>query len=93
MHRKSDFTILLLVLAGVFKTGTAIAVDGDVDYSAPYLWVDPETGEVSTVNPGPQPKVHTETAGSTRDKPAITAPPVEAKPGASPAPGKTVEVD
>lgn len=43
--------LLLPVLA-------AQATDGDVDYSAPYIWVNPETGQIETINPGPQPKAH-----------------------------------
>ena len=38
------------------------AVDGDVVYSAPYIWVNPETGEIETVNPGPRLKNHEQVA-------------------------------
>lgn len=48
---------ILLSLAPGFA-GPAFAGDGDVDYSAPYITLDPETGELVTVNPGPQLKSH-----------------------------------
>jgi hypothetical protein len=35
-----------------------LATDGDVVYSAPYIWVNPETGQIETVNPGPRLKAH-----------------------------------
>ena len=47
---------LLLILAV-----PALAGDGDVDYSAPYITVDPETGKLITVNPGPELKMHAPT--------------------------------
>ena len=34
------------------------ASDGDVDYSSPYITVDPETGQLVTRNPGPHLKNH-----------------------------------
>ena len=45
-------TAILLMLAG----GYAAAYDGDVDFSAPYLTVDPETGKLITVDPKAQPQ-------------------------------------
>jgi hypothetical protein len=66
---------LIVLLSGMLMVPVVFAVDGDVDYAAPYLWVDPETGQVSTINPGPQPKVHTETADNSRtpaEKPDMT---------------------
>jgi len=68
MYQVSFFRFLIIILAGMLIVPVAFAVDGDVDYAAPYLWVDPETGQVSTVSPGPQPKVHLETAGDSRTK-------------------------
>jgi len=47
--------ITVISIAGVF------ASDGDVNYSAPYITVDPETGKLITVNPGPELKMHTNT--------------------------------
>ena len=34
------------------------ASDGDVDYTAPYITVDPATGQLVTRNPGPHLKSH-----------------------------------
>lgn len=47
-------------LAAILLTAsfTLYATDGDVQYSAPYIWVNPETGQVETVNPGPTLKTH-----------------------------------
>jgi len=36
----------------------AVASDGDVDYSTPYITVDPVTGQLVTKNPGPKLKAH-----------------------------------
>jgi len=52
------FVFEIAVLAGLLTVSNALASDGDVDYSAPYITVDPETGQLITVNPGPQLKVH-----------------------------------
>jgi len=51
-------TTLATVLGGTPGVTYVFAIDGDVQYSAPYLWVDPETGEISTRSDGPQPKAH-----------------------------------
>jgi len=42
-------------------SGYNYAYDGDVDFSAPYLTVDPETGKLITVDPTkePAPPLHT----------------------------------
>ncbi len=48
----------IAVLAGLLSVTNVLASDGDVDYSAPYITVDPETGQLITVNPGPRLKVH-----------------------------------
>jgi len=68
MYRASFHRFLIIILTGMLIVPVVFAVDGDVDYSAPYLWVDPETGQVSTVKPGPEPKVHLETAGDSRTR-------------------------
>lgn len=49
---------LTLAVACLALPAVATAGDGDVDYSAPYITVDPETGKLITVNPGPTMKVH-----------------------------------
>jgi hypothetical protein len=50
--------IEIVAVAGLLSAGNTFASDGDVDYSAPYITVDPETGKLVTVNPGPQLRVH-----------------------------------
>lgn len=55
---------LLLFLFPALTPGIVLASDGDVDYSAPYITVDPETGELVTVNPGPQMKTHDASSGN-----------------------------
>jgi hypothetical protein len=61
-------TLLFLVISGL--AFSVSATDGDVVYSAPYIWVNPDTGQIETVNPGPRLKAHeavvaTEAAEST----------------------------
>ena len=46
------------LLALVLPCLPVSASDGDMQYSSPYLWVDPETGELKTINPGPRLKSH-----------------------------------
>lgn len=53
-----------VLLAGIGVTGIAAAGDGDVDYSAPYITVDPETGQLVTKNPGPKLKMHEQMASA-----------------------------
>jgi len=59
---RNNIVLLLstLVLSGLLLTTNAIAGDGDVDYSAPYIMVDPQTGKLVTVNPGPELRMHSE---------------------------------
>lgn len=45
--------ILMAMLSQPVRAG-----DGDVDYSAPYITVDPKTGQLVTRNPGPHLKNH-----------------------------------
>jgi len=49
-------TLLFLVISGLAYSVSA--TDGDVVYSAPYIWVNPDTGQIETVNPGPRLKAH-----------------------------------
>jgi len=51
MRSNTIFYVLLIVVVAAILTGRALAYDGDVDYSAPYLTVDPETGKLVTVDP------------------------------------------
>jgi len=53
----SALLFMLVLIMSVF-TGNVIAGDGDVSYSAPYITVDPATGNLITVNPGPELKTH-----------------------------------
>ncbi|NNE37311.1 MAG: hypothetical protein HKN08_03315 [Gammaproteobacteria bacterium] len=60
-------SLLFIIISGLALP--VFATDGDVVYSAPYIWVNPETGQIETVNPGPRLKTHeampaTETAES-----------------------------
>jgi len=48
----------VVLIVGILSAGAALAADGDVVYSAPYISVDPETGKLVTINPGPQMKMH-----------------------------------
>ncbi|NNE38731.1 MAG: hypothetical protein HKN08_10545, partial [Gammaproteobacteria bacterium] len=41
-------------------------------YSAPYIWVNPETGQIETVNPGPRLKAHEAMASSETAESAAT---------------------
>jgi len=49
-------TLLFIVISGL--AFSVSATDGDVVYSAPYIWVNPDTGQIETVNPGPRLKAH-----------------------------------
>ena len=44
----------LIIFISVFLTTELSAYDGDVDYSAPYITVDPETGKLVTIDPKAQ---------------------------------------
>jgi cobalamin biosynthesis Mg chelatase CobN len=48
-------TIIIITITAVLSQA-AIAYDGDVDYNAPYLTVDPETGKLVTIDPKAQTK-------------------------------------
>lgn len=53
-----SFIAGLILFPGLGSLNPVVAGDGDVDYSAPYITVDPETGQLITVNPGPELKLH-----------------------------------
>lgn len=64
------------------------ASDGDVDYSSPYITVDPKTGQLVTRNPGPRLKTHTMDMASEKTADsvaAITADPAAAATAQTPA--------
>ena len=48
----------LVIITWYLSSHPSLAIDGDVEYSAPYIMVDPETGQIVTVNPGPRLKAH-----------------------------------
>jgi len=50
--------VRVIILTWCLSIQLSLAIDGDVEYSAPYIMVDPETGQIVTVNPGPKPKAH-----------------------------------
>lgn len=54
------FVYQLVVIAGLFAAEVVFAGDGDLNYSAPYITVDPETGQLVTKNPGPHLKMHSQ---------------------------------
>lgn len=58
MSRLMVFFLLQTILSAVMWSQQVHATDGDVDYSAPYITVDPETGQLVTRNPGPRLKAH-----------------------------------
>ncbi len=53
-----------IALSIVLLPGQVMATDGDVDYSSPYITVDPETGQLVTKNPGPRLKTHPQDSSS-----------------------------
>ena len=53
LAKKFVATILIAASTSIFSQA-ANAYDGDVDYNAPYLTVDPETGKLVTIDPKTQ---------------------------------------
>ena len=51
MHGNSILNLFLIIVIAGILSGKTLAYDNDVDYSAPYLTVDPETGLLVTVDP------------------------------------------
>ncbi|NIN35095.1 MAG: hypothetical protein GTO60_08430 [Gammaproteobacteria bacterium] len=52
----SKLKTLFIVLTLIILVPDLPAYDGDVDYSAPYITVDPETGKLVTIDPKAQPQ-------------------------------------
>ncbi len=50
--------VLQITINALLLSGPVFASDGDVDYSTPYITVDPQTGQLVTKNPGPKLKSH-----------------------------------
>ena len=46
MHRTSIIHIFLIITIAGLLSDTVFAYDNEIDYSAPYLTVDPETGDI-----------------------------------------------
>jgi hypothetical protein len=59
------FTSWFIVLSLVLLSAVLSAYDGDVDYSAPYITVDPETGKLVTIDPKAQQQQHQATDPNT----------------------------
>ncbi len=59
--------IAMFAGTGLFSTGV-FAYDGDVDFLAPYLTVDPETGKLVTIDPRAQTKTEHETSADTAEQ-------------------------
>jgi len=54
MNIRNKMTMLCLagvLTASVLSTGSVYSYDGDVDYSAPYVTLDPKTGKLVTIDP------------------------------------------
>jgi len=45
------FCLAGVLTASVLSTGSVYSYDGDVDYSAPYVTLDPKTGKLVTIDP------------------------------------------
>ena len=58
-------TMVFLIIGFSMASESTFAYDGDVDYNAPYLTVDPETGKLVTIDPKTQTTTPHETAGNT----------------------------
>lgn len=52
---KTRLAVYSLIAASTLSLMPALAYDGDVDFSAPYMTLDPETGKLITVDPKQQP--------------------------------------
>ncbi|MGK0297804.1 MAG: hypothetical protein ACI9XC_001421 [Gammaproteobacteria bacterium] len=76
------FSIALIAMfasTGLITTGV-YAYDGDVDFLAPYLTVDPETGKLVTIDPRAQTTVVHEASADTSDEilsTTVDAPPTQ----------------
>ena len=51
MSAKNIWNMLAMIVVTTALSENTLAYDNDVDYSAPYLTVDPETGQLVTVDP------------------------------------------
>jgi uncharacterized protein YxeA len=64
MLKLNIHTIISSLFLMVFITTHVHAYDGDVDYSAPYVTIDPETGKLVTIDPKAQTKTPHATPGN-----------------------------
>ena len=53
-YKANILIVWFIVFSSVLLTTDLYAYDGDVDYSAPYITVDPETGKLVTIDPKAQ---------------------------------------
>jgi len=54
-NKMTMFCLAGALTASVLSTGSVYSYDGDVDYSAPYVTLDPKTGKLITVDPKKDP--------------------------------------
>ena len=54
-NKMTMFCLAGVLTASVLSTGSVYSYDGDVDYSAPYVTLDPKTGKLITVDPKKDP--------------------------------------
>jgi len=50
-NKMTMFCLAGVLTASVLSTGSVYSYDGDVDYSAPYVTLDPKTGKLVTIDP------------------------------------------
>lgn len=56
--KRFSLLVPIMLLSGLWPQQEAAAIDGDMQYSAPYVIFNEETGKLETVNPGPRLKTH-----------------------------------
>lgn len=69
---KKIFCLVSVLCAGLLSVNIARSYDGDVDYSAPYVTLDPETGKLITVDPKQQPATAQQQHSSTDPNAALS---------------------
>lgn len=70
-------SLAAILTAGLLSAGSVYGYDGDVDYSAPYVTLDPKTGKLVTIDPkkdqaAAQQTQHSATAADTSASTATT---------------------
>ena len=64
MKVTTTIRLISFIYLTVLCTINTYAYDGDVDYSAPYVTIDPETGKLVTIDPKAQTKTPHATSGN-----------------------------